>query len=372
MTDNEDEAEDDTEMDAADAGAASNANTPAKKNKRKNRDEDGDEDLPKKKERPNKRELTAIPQIGLGEIFLQRLVPDIGGELRRVFFLRADLCINGVNTVVDTGPYQDRKTLVWFRCPDVQREFAMRFAAPMFDYMEVRAIQSDVNGLPEVKIKKDSCSAAIFAFINTHHTTHLNIPRTPEIQNVCLPQFTCDKKSRLVIDQGPEGGAAGVADLVLWKMTVCADTLTVDDEILTIVTMLCRAIRGGLDVSYPAIATEYTEVSMCCGAKNKVQEGVKYYDMLDRNELGRRGMKSTAHDIDEELLQKIIDYRGARFGFSMDDLENGGNDERIIPVENAVNDHSVQGEIMPQGIYHIYIYIYIYMSLSDFVYIYIH
>ena len=337
------------DMEEAEA-IASQSNTPAKSKKRKGRskDDDGDEEF-KKKQRPDKRELTAIPQIGLGENSIARFVPGVGGDLRRVFFLREDLCVKGLNTVVHTGPYDDRKTLVWWSCEDVQREFAMRFAVPMFDNMQVREIESDVKGLPAVQIRKDYCSAALFAFMNTHHTTHLNIPRTAEIQNVCLPQFQSDKKSRLMIEQGPEGGAAGVADCLLWKLSVCADTLTVDEEILTIITMLCRAIRGGLDVLYPAVATEYTEVSMCGGGpKNKVQEGLKYYDMLDRNELQRRGMSSTSNDIDDVLLQKIIDYRCARFGFAEDDLENGANDERIIPRENAVNDQSVRGENMPQ------------------------
>jgi len=229
-----------------------------------------------KKMRPIKRELTALAQIGLGTNDISRHVRGVGGNLRKVFFKRDDLILKGGMLEVEHGPFQISQIEDWWKNSDRQRLFAERFALPIQDFMPLRDVAS--SDTVDVSMTPDWCAKALFAFVNTHRSTHLDIPRTPQVENICLPQFHGDRKSRMLLEQGPAGGTVGVADCLLWKLTLCTDTLTVDPEILQIVTLLCKALSGGLDESYAAVATHFTEPTFNTNSRAKVQEGGRFFD----------------------------------------------------------------------------------------------
>ena len=206
--------------------------------------ESKEEEEARKKLRPEPRELWSVPQIGLGECDVSTRIKGVCGAHHRVWFRRADLTHKTNNPrCAPDGPFNDHRCLTWWKNPYAQLEFAERFAIPAQDHMALRPLSTDTR---ELQIDKDWCSAAIFAFCNTHRPTYLDIPRTPQVQGFCLPQHHGDRKSRMMLDGGANGGLAGVADCLLWKMSVCADTLTVDNEIMQVLTLLCRALRGGL------------------------------------------------------------------------------------------------------------------------------
>ena len=186
----------------------SNANTPKKRALNAfNEDGDGgsggegggDRDKEaEKKMRPTKRELTALAQIGLGTNDISRHVRGVGGNLRRVFFKREDLILKGGMLEVEHGPFQISQIEDWWKNTDRQRMFAERFALPIQDCMPLRDVSS--SDTAEVRMAPDWCSKALFAFVNTHRRTHLDIPRTPQVENICLSQFHGDRLSRLLLE----------------------------------------------------------------------------------------------------------------------------------------------------------------------------
>jgi len=196
----------------------------------------------------------------------------------------------------------------------------------------------------DVAMTPDYCSKALFAFMSTHRSTHLDIPRTPQVENICLPQFHCDRKSRLLLEQGPNGGTVGVADCLLWKLSVCSDTLTVDPEILQIVTLLSKAVAGGLDESYAAIATHYTEPSFNSNSRAKVQEGGRFFDEYSSEMLQARGTTSTNQDIDPTLLQTLWQHRST----VAKDAELPEDSPLMIPEAHAVNSARLRGQPVPE------------------------
>ena len=96
----------------------------------------------------------------------------------------------------------------------------------------------------------------------------------------------------MLVEGGPKEGTVGVADCHLWKISKCEDTLTVDPEILQIITFLCKALKGGVDELYPAVATEYTEPMVATNSKGKVQDGGRYFDEYCADMLKARGERS--------------------------------------------------------------------------------
>mmetsp|Transcript_76504 Transcript_76504/g.124386 ORF Transcript_76504/g.124386 Transcript_76504/m.124386 type:complete len:164 (+) Transcript_76504:143-634(+) len=132
--------------------------------------------------------------------------------------------LRGGATQVDDRPFEHNHTFAWWLSVEMQRFFAERFSIPVADDLAMRSVESDKG---DVVLTKDYCSTALFAFLNTHRATHLDIPRTQEIESISLPQFHGDRKSRMMFDRGPEGGTVGVADCVLFKISLCEDTLTV-------------------------------------------------------------------------------------------------------------------------------------------------
>ena len=157
-----------------------------------------------KKMRPTKRDVTPLPRIGLGTNDISRHVPGVGGDLRRVFFKRHDLILKGGMLEVEHGPFQIMQVEDWWKNNDRQRLFAERFAIPIQDYMPLRELAA--TDTVDVAMTPDYCSKALFAFMSTHRSTHLDIPRTPQVENICLPQYHCDRKSHLLLEQGPSGG----------------------------------------------------------------------------------------------------------------------------------------------------------------------
>jgi len=296
-----------------------------------------------KKMRPTKRDLTPLAQIGLGTNDISRHVRGVGGNLRKVFFKRDDLILKGGMVEVEHGPFQIMQIEEWWKNTDKQRLHAERFALPIQDFMPLREVSS--SDTVDVMMTPDCCSKALFAFINTHRSTHLDIPRTPQVENICLPQHHGDRKSRILLEQGPQGGSVGVADCLLWKLTVCTDTLTVDPEILQVITLLCKALAGGLDESYAGVATHYTEPSFNTNSRAKVQEGGRYFDEFNSDMLQARGTTSMSHDIDATLLDTLWQYRSVAAGNA--ELEE--DSPCIIPVEHAVNSARVRGQTVPEA-----------------------
>ena len=295
-----------------------------------------------KKMRPVKRELTPLAQIGLGTNEISRHVRGVGGNLRRVFFKREDLILKGGMLEVEHGPFQISQIEDWWKSTDRQRAFAERFALPIQDYMPLRDVSS--SDTADVRMTPDYCSKALFAFVNTHRRTHLDIPRTPQVENICLPQFHGDRRSRMLLEQGPAGGTVGVADCLLWKLSVCTDTLTVDPEILQIITLLCRALSGGLDESYAAVATHFTEPSFNSNSRAKVQEGGRFFDQHTGEVLQARGATATSHDIDPTLLEALWQLRSGAAG----DAELSEDSALMVPAENAVNSARLSGQAVPE------------------------
>ena len=296
-----------------------------------------------KKMRPTKRDLTPLAQIGLGTNDISRFVRGVGGNQRRVFFKRDDLILKGGMVEVEHGPFQIMQVEEWWKNTDRQRIFAERFALPIQDFMPLREVSS--SDTVDVMMIPDCCSKALFAFVNTHRSTHLDIPRTPQVENICLPQYHGDRKSRMLLEQGPAGGTVGVADCLLWKLTVCTDTLTVDPEILQIITLLCKALAGGLDESYAAVATHYTEPSFNVNSRAKVQEGGRFFDEYGSEMLQARGTTSMSHDIDITLLDTLRNHRSLAAG--NEDLDDDSHS--MIPLEHAVNSARVRGQAVPEA-----------------------
>jgi len=296
-----------------------------------------------KKMRPIKRELTALAQIGLGTNHISRHVLGVGGNQRKVFFKRDDLILKGGMLEVEHGPFQISQIEDWWKNTDRQRVFAERFALPMQDFMLLREVSS--SDTVDVSMMPDYCSKVLYAFVNTHRSTHLDIPRTPQVENICLPQFQGDRKSRMLLEQGPAGGTVGVADCLLWKITLCTDTLTVDPEILQIITLLCKALSGGLDESYAAVATHFTELSFNANSRAKVQEGGRFFDQHNSEMLQARGTTSTSHDIDPTLLETLWQLRSGTAG----DDELSEDSLVMVPSERAVNSERLRGQPVPES-----------------------
>ena len=296
-----------------------------------------------KKMRPTKRDLTPLAQIGLGTNDISRHVPGVGGDLRRVFFKRQDLILKGGMLEVEHGPFQIMQIEEWWKNSDRQRHFAQRFAIPIRDYMPLRELAA--TDTVDVVMTPDFCSKALFAFMSTHRSTHLDIPRTPQVENICLPQHHCDRQSRLLLEQGPSGGTVGVADCLLWKLSVCSDTLTVDPEILQIVTLLSKAVAGGLEESYAAIATHFTEPSFNANSRAKVQEGGRFFDEFSSEVLQARGTTSTNQDIDPRLLQTLWQHRST----VANDDALAEDSPVIIPEAHAVNSARLRGQPVPES-----------------------
>jgi len=313
-------------------------------------DEDGgetkEEEEARKKLRPLPRELWSVPQIGLGECDVSTKIKHVSGDHRRVWFRRADLTHKTSDSrCAPDGPFNDNKCLSWWKNPHAQLEFAERFAVPAQDFMPLRPLHTDTHDL---QTEKDYCSAALFAFTHTHRPTYLDIPRTPQVQGFCLPQFHGDRKSRIMVDGGAAGGPAGVADCLLWKMSVCADTLTVDDEILQVLTLLCRALRGGLEELIPGVTTNYTEPHVSHAVRGcKSMNGGRFQAEYSDTELARRGFTRMSNDIDPTLLEQIAQYRCTQNKLSMESLNEGLDDDLFIPKQHAVNDSDVAGLQMP-------------------------
>ena len=307
--------------------------------------ESKEEEDARKKLRPEPRVLLVVPQIGLGECEVSAKVKGVAGDHRGVFFTRRDLTAKTGDRCVLDGPYNDSKCLTWWKNKRVQLEHAERFSVPVQDYMAIRPLSTDTHELVNAK---DHCSAALFAFTQTHPQTYLDIPRTPQVQGICLPQYHGDRKSRMVVDGGAGGGPAGVADCCLWKMTVCADTLTVDDEIMQILTLVCRALRGGLEEVIPGVATHYFEPLVSNAVRGcKSMVGGRFVNEYSDIELAKRGTTSMADDIDYDILAKIANYRCEKNETATDSLHEGLNEDMFIPKQNAVNKWDVAGLPMP-------------------------
>ena len=330
--------------------SASKNTTPVKSKRREHPDdidpESKEEEDARKKLRPMPRELWTVPQIGLGECEVSAKIKRVAGDHRTVFFRRRDLTSKtGDTRCVPDGPFNDHKCLTWWKNTRAQLEHAERFSVPVHDHLPLRPLSTDTHDLASTK---DHCSAALFAFTQTHRPTHLDIPRTPQVQGFCLPQFHGDRKSRIVVDGGAAGGPAGVADCLLWKMSVCADTLTVDDEIMQVLTLLCRALRGGLEEVIPGVATNYTEPHVSNAVRGcRAMVGGRFMNEYSDIELARRGVTSMSDDIDHDLLVKIADYRCVQNDVKFESLHEGTNEDFIIPKHNAVNDEDVAGLPMP-------------------------
>jgi len=209
--------------------------------------------------------------------------------------------------------------------------------------MPLREVSS--SDTVDVVMTPDCCSKALFAFVNTHRSTHLDIPRTPQVENICLPQHHGDRKSRILLEQGPDGGKVRVADCLLWKLTVCTNTLTVDPEILQIITLLCKALAGRLDESYAGVVTHYTEPSFNTNSRAKVQEGGCYFDEFNSDMLQARGTTSMSHDIDPTLFDTLWKYCSLAAGNA--DMEKDSSS--MIPVEHAMNSARVRGQPVPEA-----------------------
>ena len=308
--------------------------------------ESKEEEEARKKLRPEPRELWSVPQIGLGECDVSTRIKGVCGAHHRVWFRRADLTHKTNNPrCAPDGPFNDHRCLTWWKNPYAQLEFAERFAIPAQDHMALRPLSTDTR---ELQIDKDWCSAAIFAFCNTHRPTYLDIPRTPQVQGFCLPQHHGDRKSRMMLDGGANGGLAGVADCLLWKMSVCADTLTVDNEIMQVLTLLCRALRGGLAEVIPGVTTNYTETHVSHADRGcRIMHGGRFQTEYSDMELARRGTTSMSDDIDPALLDKIADYRCSQNKLDADACVEGLDDDLFIPKQHAVNDNDMAGLPMP-------------------------
>ena len=307
-------------------------------------DGEGGEDGDSKRDkglRPEPRKLSCLPQMGLGSSDMCSKLRGVAGNHRRVFFKREDLLKRDGVLQVDEGPFGLQSTFAWWLNSTKQRYFAECFATPVHHDMALRTVESDTVTLAP---HMDWCASALFAFVNTHKTTHLDIPRSQEIESICLPQFHGDRKSRMLIEGGPKGGTVGVADCHLWKISKCEDTLTVDPEILQIITFLCKALKGGLDELYPAVATEYTEPMVATNSKGKVQDGGRYFDEYCADMLKARGERSMACDIDYEMIDRICTCREAVAGRELE-----MNDDLVVPVENSINTEALRGHEIPSG-----------------------
>lgn len=263
---------------------------------------------------PKARELMPIERVGLG-------VRDDGYDMyygwRRhcPWHHRDDLPRSAV-------PFGVKSVPQWLNDWNSQHPFAVLTQVPLEnDDVDLRTLASDKA---VVSFTANYTSRLLHAIISLNKPTMLEVPRTPYVSKIILPQHVSCVRSDVALDGGVNGGLAGCAECVLWWLSSNGDMLSFDKQILELAALIGEMTKPGGDNQqvYCGIATPYTEPMMLnASGKRKIQDAVRY------------GMASEQvkhvnieDEVDETMLQRVKCYRQQQ-------MSDGDGDDGLIPIE---------------------------------------
>ena len=297
--------------------------------------DNADEEVAASKLGSIERELIPIPQkgIGLGNV-CDRI--DALSALTRPYFMQSMIGVN--------GPWENRATKEWFLDKREQLRYAKLFSRSLLDegLRDVEGASDDTgDGVGE----GNYTSRVLFTFRNTHPQTELDM-QLGELSDACLPQYSTDRQSSLLLNGGPEGGLMGCHSAVLWKMHAESPSIATDNDILTLATCLVQGSHGqdmGGTLWY-APNTDFTDVKPSV-SRNKTHATARFFTTQDLNAVQDKATNRVSDDLCPHTLGKIVTERARRGNFEVRgadgewalNLEHGLDNELIVPSCRALN-----------------------------------
>ena len=277
-----------------------------------------------------RRELIPIEQKGLG-------IGSMCDRIERLSILTRPYFLQSM--INKEGPWSFRWTKDWFDDKREQLRFAKLFSRPLFE-----------EEAEEAQVLKNFTSRVLFTFCNTHEQTEIDV-QVGELSDVCIPQFSGDRQSSLLLDGGPQGGMQGCHTAVLWKMNAESVSLATDPDIRHLGTQLAQASHG-CDINgtmWYAPNTYFTDVKAGL-SRHKCHSTARYYTSQDLNAVQDKSLMRTSNDLCPQTFAKIVSERSGRGEFelvdSVPDLEYTYDNELLIPQARAVNRLEMMNEAL--------------------------
>jgi len=293
------------------------------------------------------RELIPIPQkgIGLGNV-CDRI--DSLSALTRPYFMQSMIGVN--------GPWDNRATKDWFENKNEQLRYAQLFSRSLLDE-GLRDVEGASDDSGDGVGEGNYTSRVLFTFRNTHPQTELDM-QLGELSDVCLPQYSTDRQSSLLLNGGPEGGLMGCHSAVLWKMQAESPSIATDSDILTLATCLAQGSHGqdlGGTLWY-APNTNFTDVKPSV-SRNKTHATARFFTTQDLNAVQEKATNRVSDDLCPHTLGKIVTERARRGNFEVRgpdgewtlNLEHGLDNELFVPSCRALNSLEHMGQELTES-----------------------
>ena len=280
---------------------------------------DNDEERARKRQRQVKRELQPLPAVGLGcgSVDFNWIwnCLRIYSSMPCPWWARPDIKRGMYDT---SGPFNQGDMARWVQDRDKQLTFAQNFHVPWKADWSLRTLDSDQ--LTEgAKYFEDATSRVLFALAACNVGCPINLPRSPEVQNAIVPQFSGDVWScrRLL---GAAGGPAGCDWWTIWNLKVSEDWSTPDD-FLALVSIIAAGLSGACfksgETFWPGVNTRFTDLEIAAKQSKLVGARVameRNYELREKYE-----QRHSSTDVDEVLLGRIVEFREAGDGAAVID-----------------------------------------------------